>query len=350
MKERSITADVLKGLAVLFMIQVHIMEVFADPSIYGSMTGRISLFLGGPPAAPVFMTVMGYFLSRTNKDFKTMLLRGVKLLMGGITLNIALNSNLLYKIATGQSNVNPLDFIFGIDILVLAGVTTIVMALLKKLLDVNFVIPLILALVIFYLTPLINSTINNTSGSIRYFVSVLGGDSSWSYFPIFPWAAYPLLGYGVSLFMKSEMAGIFEKKQIIFPLLVVWAVWVVYTIEFGITTAATLKNYYHHGLEYGLWAAGFTGGFALLIDQLVHYSKENEFFNYFALIGRNVTVAYVIQWVIIGNIGSAVYRSVGLRDSYVALVAVVLFTSAVVYFKETGLHLKIWKYRTDKVY
>ncbi len=340
MKERSITADVLKGLAVLFMIQVHIMEVFADPSIYGSMIGRISLFLGGPPAAPVFMTVMGYFLSRTNKDFKTMLLRGAKLLLGGIALNIALNSNLLYKIATGQSNVNPLDFIFGIDILVLAGVTTIIMALLKKLLDVNFVIPMILALVIFYLTPIINSTINDTSGSIRYFVSVFGGDSSWSYFPLFPWAAYPLLGYGVSLFMKSEMAGVFEKKALIFPLLVVWVVWVGYTIEFGVATAATLKSYYHHGLEYGLWAAGFTGGFALLIDQLVNYSKENEFFNYLSMIGRNVTVAYVIQWVIIGNIGSAVYRTVGLRDSYVALVVVVLFTSAAIILYENRLKLK----------
>jgi hypothetical protein len=199
---------------------------------------------------------------------------------------------------------------------------------------------MILALVIFYLTPIINSTINDTSGSIRYFISVFGGDASWSYFPLFPWAAYPLLGYGVSLFMKSEMAGIFEKKQIIFPLLVVWGVGVVYTIEFGITTAATLKSYYHHGLEYGLWAAGFTGGFALLIDQLVHYSKENEFFNYFAMIGRNVTVAYVVQWVIIGNIGSAVYRSVGLRDSYVALVAVVLFTSAVIMLYENRIKLK----------
>lgn len=340
MKERSITADVLKGLAVLFMIQVHIMEVFADPSIYGSMTGRISLFLGGPPAAPVFMTVMGYFLARSNKDFTTMLLRGVKLLMGGLALNIALNFTLLYKIVAGQSNVNPLDFIFGIDILVLAGVTIIVMALLKKLLDVNFVIPLILAFVIFYLTPLINSTINNTSGSIRYFVSVLGGDSSWSYFPIFPWTAYPLLGYGVSLFMKSQFSGIFENKLLIFPLLVIWAIWVGYTIEFGIATAATLKSYYHHGLEYGLWAAGFTGGFALLIDRLVHYSKENEFFNYFAMIGRNVTVAYVIQWVIIGNVGSAVYRSVGLRDSYIALTGVVLITSFAVMVYENRAKLR----------
>lgn len=77
-----------------------------------------------------------------------------------------------------------------------------------------------------------------------------------------------------------------------------------------------------------------------MIDQLVHYSKENEFFNYFAMIGRNVTVAYVIQWVIIGNIGSAVYRSVGLRDSYLALVAVVLFTSAAIILYENRSKLR----------
>ena len=59
---RSFTADLLKGMAVLAMIQVHLMELFARQEVYDSLTGKISLFLGGIPAAPVFMAVMGYFL------------------------------------------------------------------------------------------------------------------------------------------------------------------------------------------------------------------------------------------------------------------------------------------------
>ncbi|MEI7897648.1 MAG: heparan-alpha-glucosaminide N-acetyltransferase domain-containing protein [bacterium] len=56
------TADLLKGIAVLFMIQVHIMEQFASPDTCNSLIGKISMFLGGPPCAPVFLAVMGYFL------------------------------------------------------------------------------------------------------------------------------------------------------------------------------------------------------------------------------------------------------------------------------------------------
>ena len=47
--KRNQTADLLKGLAVIFMIQVHIMELFAKQEIYDGIAGKISLFFGGPP-------------------------------------------------------------------------------------------------------------------------------------------------------------------------------------------------------------------------------------------------------------------------------------------------------------
>jgi len=340
MKERSITADVLKGLAVLFMIQVHITEVIADTSIYNSWIGKISLFLGGPPAAPVFMTVMGYFLAASSKDWQHTIIRGLKLIAGGIALNIAINAHLLYHIATGQSTVNPLDFIFGIDILVLAGVTTFLTGLLKKFLDINFLIPLVLAVAILLLTPFINSWLNGGSKTMAYFASVLGGDAPWSYFPVFPWSAYPLFGYAAYIFLKSEIAEKFLTVKVSWFIVALWAGFVSVTIEYGIETAASLRSYYHHGIEYAAWALAFTAGFAILINMAVKYSKENAFLEYFAMIGRNVTLAYVVQWVIIGNLGSGVYRSVNLRDSYTALVAVVFVTSIVIMAYENRTRLR----------
>lgn len=340
MKERSVTADVLKGLAVLFMIQVHITEVIADTSIYNSWIGKISLFLGGPPAAPVFMTVMGYFLAASSKNLQHTVLRGLKLIAGGIALNIAINAHLLYHIATGQSTVNPLDFIFGIDILVLAGVTTVFIGLLKKILDNNFLIPSGLAIVVLLLTPSVNSWLNGGSKTMAYFASVLGGDAPWSYFPLFPWAAYPLFGYAAYLLIKSEFAEKYLTNKVSWFLIAVWAVFVSLTIEYGIETAAALRSYYHHGIEYAAWALAFTAGFAILINEAVKHAKENAFLEYFALIGRNVTLAYVVQWVIIGNIGSGVYRTVGLRDSYIALVAVVFVTSILIMAYENRTRLR----------
>jgi len=56
---RNQTADLLKGFAVIFMIQVHVIEQFATQTLYDSLWGKISLFLGGPFCAPVFLAVMG---------------------------------------------------------------------------------------------------------------------------------------------------------------------------------------------------------------------------------------------------------------------------------------------------
>jgi surface polysaccharide O-acyltransferase-like enzyme len=80
---RNRTADLLKGLAVIFMIQVHLLELFATQDIYVSWIGKISLFLGGPPAAPVFMVVMGYYFASSKRTLKSGTVRGLKLILLG---------------------------------------------------------------------------------------------------------------------------------------------------------------------------------------------------------------------------------------------------------------------------
>jgi len=346
MKQRSITADVLKGLAVIFMIQVHIMEVFADTSIYHSLTGRISLFLGGPPAAPVFMAVMGYFLAASSKGMMATITRGFKLILGGLALNVAINLNLLYRIISGTSDANPLTFVFGIDILVLAGFTVIITGLLKKVLDLNFLLPLAAGMMILAVTPMVNDALPATGGTSAYLLSLFGGEAAWSYFPLFPWMAYPLFGYSAYQFIKAGYGGFLDNINISNLLLTVWALFIALTINYGIDTAAKLKDYYHHGIIYGLWTIAFTAGYALLISRLSQHSPESPFLEYFAVIGKNVTLAYVVQWVIIGNTGTSVFRSLDIRDSYIALIAVIIVTSAVVYLREKGYIARIWRYGT----
>ena len=109
--QRNITADLLKGIAVILMIQVHIVELFAQQEIFDSYLGKILLFLGGPPAAPVFMTVMGYFIAKQNKPLKLNLIRGIKLILLGFVLNIGLNFHLFIKIIRGEFLINPWPYL-----------------------------------------------------------------------------------------------------------------------------------------------------------------------------------------------------------------------------------------------
>jgi hypothetical protein len=76
-------------MAVFFMIAVHTLEVFANPEVKNSIFGQIIEFLGGPPAAPVFMTLMGFsFIYSRKSELKPKLLRGFKIFLTGYILNI----------------------------------------------------------------------------------------------------------------------------------------------------------------------------------------------------------------------------------------------------------------------
>ena len=81
----------MKGIAVILMIQVHIVQLLSQQDIFESALCSFSLFLGGPFVAPVFLLLMGYFAALSNSGFKKNIIRGIFILFLGIGLNIFLN-------------------------------------------------------------------------------------------------------------------------------------------------------------------------------------------------------------------------------------------------------------------
>jgi len=196
------TADLLKGFAVLFMIQVHIMEQFATPDTFNSTIGKISMFLGGPPCAPVFMAVMGYFLAFSSKPFAYFLKRGALLFLGGILLNTARSANLMTRILSGEVNLDPWFFILGADIFTLAGLSLIATGFLRLVFKNKTVFYVLLAIAVAASSPLLSKT--GSQGIITsHLTAFLWGTEEWSYFPFFPWYSYVLAGYAFSLSMKQ---------------------------------------------------------------------------------------------------------------------------------------------------
>jgi uncharacterized membrane protein len=228
-RNRNGTADVLKGLAVLFMIQVHVMEQFATVEVYESLLGQVSMFLGGPFCAPVFLAVMGYFLASGNKPFLYYLKRGILLFAGGILLNLARSANLLIRIFNGSIDLNPWTFIFGVDILPLAGISLVIIGILRVSVKQNALAYLLMAVVAATISPLIAdpvSSIQHPASSIRHPASAITalnylrafftGTALWSYFPVFPWISYILSGMSFKLFLQSpRVAGILKPDQIL---------------------------------------------------------------------------------------------------------------------------------------
>jgi len=305
-ENRLLYPDFLKGIAVLLMIQVHLMELFATEEIYASSIGKISLFLGSVPAAPIFMVVMGYFAGRASQTMQS-IIRGLKIMLLGLILNIGFNAHLLIKIYQGTFHLNPLHYIFGADILFLAGISLIFIAILKRLFHEQLALWLLLTV----LMASMGSFLPNYTGQsdwVYYLQALCYGNLSWSYFPIFPWLVYPLLGLVFQLIEKKHPLFLNKLQQsnlILVGLIVLNIPFLMY----GFTITTHLPAYYHHTAGFVMWAMLFMACWIVLfykIHKLIFNSLANT---YLCWVGKNVTTFYVFQWLLIGNIGTALFRT-----------------------------------------
>jgi uncharacterized membrane protein len=311
----------MKGVAVIAMVQVHVMEQFALPGIYNSDAGRISLFVGGPFCAPVFMAVMGYFLATGKKSALSLFIRGILLFAGGILLNILRSANLMLHIARGEICLNPLHYILGADILSLAGLSIILIAFLRSALPGKPGWFLALAFFFSVAGPLLPSA-ESFPAPMNYVLTFVNGGTAWSYFPLFPWFSYVLLGYSFRL-LPADFTSKFREAgwQRLFLFLLLADVTL--TLIPASELTSDLEAYYHHGIVFFLWMILFFAAWLFTVSGLALRSGRLTGFLEWA--GREVTLLYVIQWIIIGNLATEFYRSM---DVYRLLAAFVLILAS----------------------
>lgn len=308
MPQRLQTYDVLKGIAVLLMIQVHIVELFAIPDIYSSSVGRLLLFLGGPPVAPAFLFIFGFFIARGNKSFSLMLQRGGKILLIGVLLNMLLNLNLFLSIFRGEFQFSIWPYVFGVDILVNAGFSLMVLAFFRVVFKEKIIPYVVLALLSAFMGRyLLNYT---ADGKFQYVLSVFYGAAWWAYFPLFPWLSYTLSGYAFFLIFKKTDFAILNSPKAKTIFLLAFALFLFLTLRFAILISSNLPLYYHHGYIFYLWIIVFMAFYGFLAGELNRLLGSTLFFRYLRWLGKNVTLIYIIQWIIIGNIATAVFRSI----------------------------------------
>ena len=329
MANRTPTADLLKGIAAILMIQVHIIELFATNDIFKSNLGQLLLFLGGPPVAPVFMIIFGYFIAGSKKSTFQLILRGAKIIALGMLLNLALNFNLILSVNKGLLEIDILPYIFGVDILALAGLSIIIIAILKKALDKNVILVIVFIIISAFLGDFLLEYTTERPFS-KYFLSLFYGASWWSYFPLFPWLSYSLAGF--AFFKIKESWKPFPpspKRRNYSPLsglvkLVRWfsspsgrlgvaflfLLFLALTIQYAIRISSDLPAYYHHGLIFFLWVIPFLFFYSFFINEIDKIFGATILFVYLKWLGKNITIVYIIQWIIIGNITTEIYKTV----------------------------------------
>ncbi len=309
MSTRIQTADVLKGLAILFMIQVHIVELFASETIYNSDPGKLALFFGGPVVAPVFMIIFGFFIALSDLTVRELIFRGLKIFFLGMLLNLALNFNLIISVINGKIDTDLWPYISGVDILQFAGISLIVIAVFKNLLkkETGF---LLSAIVISVFSGQILPYFAPEIIGLKYLSAFIFGSTSWSYFPLFPWLAYPLSGMLFYKIRKEyDLSFLFtvRNKMIIGT---AFLVFVIFTAHYAINITSDLPLYYHHGVIFFGWTIVFVSCYTLVVCLLDQWFGRTLVFKWLKWMGKNVTLIYVIQWIIIGNTATEIYKTI----------------------------------------
>jgi uncharacterized membrane protein len=314
------------------MIQVHIMELFAAEKVLESFVGQISLFFGGVPAAPLFLAAMGYFVARSARSPKANFRRGLKLIGLGFLLNIGMNAHLLIKILNGTYDLNPWPYLLGVDILFVAGLSIIVLSVTgfyagRKLWP--YALLAIFAVAIHPYLPVYDGGIK----WLHYLQAFFWGDAHWSYFPLFPWLVYPAAGFMFALLDKQYKLHDLSRKGLTY-LAVAFFVLIAIPLPFAVKLSTDLVSFYHHGILFAAWAIGFLVFWTMLFALLTMKREGFLVFRYLRWIGKNVTVFYVVQWLIIGNTATIIYKSREGVELLIWFLMVMLVTSLIVRGRE----------------
>lgn len=335
MKERLWSVDFLKGLSALFMVQIHVLETWTNQNVFDTNTGLILRFLNNTPAVVVFMVLMGYLISYTKASSEKLILRGLKVFFWGILLNIGLNLHHLIRLFIYPEYGNPLHAIFAVDIFALAGLSLIFLGLITMI-RINPWIIAGIALVIAAVTPLVNNWTDRVM-SDSFFMAYFGGTSEWSFFPVFPWLAYPVIGLSIGLLQtKNFRIFSFDKGNTKKVKSVYWGLFLLLSLLslpgflFNLKDVTQIHIFYHHGFITFLWTMSFTMALFSLVSLRPQW--QYGFLSvWIRFIGKYLTRFYVIQWLIIGNIATAVYQQLSLIGYFAGFTIVIFVSSLILY-------------------
>ena len=128
--------------------------------------------------------------------------------------------------------------------------------------------------------------------------------------------------------MPDMLERLHKSKTLI---LILSAVILVFLFQPAFKIITDLPSYYHHQVFLFAWMLVFLVVFTWLAEKLESISGKSPVMIYVKWLGENVTAVYVIQWLIIGNIATAIYKTQGMMAIMMWFVAILLLSSVAAY-------------------
>ena len=347
--ERVRAFDLARGLAIVFMIGVHVLWHWGAPDTWTSPIGQVISFLGGPTAAPVFMFLMGASLAFSSRSsFSSLAVRGLWLVWLGYLLNFLRGVIPAYLgLSTGlvtADQIAPFTLPWlatTVDVHHMAGLSLIAIAALRLAARPSW-IWLAIAAVIVLTGPVVRGLEFGTPLLDGPLTPVLGGAPN-VYYAVVPWVAFPLCGAVFGSFVARAQSGSARTRVFRWAALLGLGLCAVGIALFTIDPPSfDVGTYWRMPPSYFVGITGLVLVWLWVCDLVVRHVRANRVFAFLYGWSASVIAIYFTHWLVVGwGVGVFGFRSQPLAGALVGIVVAIAATAVLSRFA-IGLETPRW--------
>jgi uncharacterized membrane protein len=345
-RERVRAFDLARGLAVVFMIGVHVLWHWGAPDTWTSPVGQVISFLGGPTAAPVFMFLMGASLAFSSRtSFRSLAVRGLWLLWLGYLLNVLRGVlpaflGLQLGVVTAEQ-IAPFTLPWlatTVDVHHMAGLSLIAIAALRIQAKPGWAW-LAIAAGIVLAGPFLRGLEFGTPLLDAPLTPILGGAPN-VYYAVVPWIAYPLVGgvFGSLVARAADQPRVFRNAALVgVGLIAAGIAW------FQIAPPSfDVNTYWHMPPSYFVAILGLVLVWLFACDLVVRHVPANPVFAFLYGWSGRVIAIYFTHWLVVGwGVGIFGFRDQPLAGALIGIVFAIVATAVLARFA-VGLETPRW--------
>ncbi len=350
-RERVRAFDLAAGLAVFFMILVHVLWHWGARETWTTPIGEAISMAAGPTAAPVFLFLMGASLGAAPRTrVGTLAARGLWLVLLGYVLNFlrgVIPANL--GLATGVITAEQVDpyttwwLATTVDLHHVVGLSLVVIALLRARVQPGF-LWLALAGALVFVAPWVRTITFGTPVLDAPLTPFLGAAPN-VYYAVVPWLAYPLVGavFGAMIARSGDRAGLFRRGALVGAGLLVAGGLLILVQRPGFD----VFTYWRMPLSFAVAIFGIILLWLAMCDLATRRSWIDGRLGVLYGWSDRVIAIYFAHWIIVGwGVGLVGFRALPLEAVLLAMAAAVVATS---YLSRFAVRLESsWWQRTGR--
>ena len=331
-RERVRAFDLAAGLAVFYMILVHVLWHWGTPETWTTPVGEAISYAAGPTATPVFLFLIGASMGAARRSGAgTLVARGLWLFVLGYVLNL-LRGVIPYTLGTAAGVITPQQvdpytpWWLGttIDLHHAVGLSLIAIAALRARVQPGWIWLALAGLLVLAAPWLRTVTFGNPLLDAP--LTPLLGAAPNVYYAIVPWLAYPLAGavFGSLMARSSDRVALFRRGAVVGAVLLAIG-GVLIAIQ---RPGFDVFTYWRQPASFTVAIMGIILVWLALLDIATRRRHIDRWSGFFYRWSDRVIAIYFTHWIIVGwGVGLVGFRALPLGPVLLAMTAAVVATS-----------------------